>query len=118
MDTDSLSKTDRAVPTVSKDTTGEKENKLYARAAILTAAVSNSMMEHGSEEDGGGRQRCCTRRQEVCHEMDGTRLLIRSDLICGQTFYIWRYVGPATVLSGAIRPHKEKKIKWNTQPAH
>lgn len=39
--------------------------------------------------------------------MDGTGLLIRSDLICGQTFYIWRYVGPAIVLSGAIRPRKK-----------
>lgn len=55
MDTNSLSKTGRAIPTVSKDTKGEgKKNKLYTRAAILTAAVSNSMMEDGSEEEEAG----------------------------------------------------------------
>lgn len=30
---------------------------MYTRAAILTAAVSNSMMEYGSEGDGERRRR-------------------------------------------------------------
>lgn len=45
MDTDSLSKTDRAISTVSKDT----KKTVHTPTAISTAAVSNSMMEDGRE---------------------------------------------------------------------
>lgn len=108
MDTNSLSKTGRAIPTVSKDTKGEGGKKQTVHTGGYFDNSGEQFNDGRRQRGGGGGQPCCTRRQEVCLEMDGTRLLIRSDLICGQTFYIWRYVGPASVLSEAICPHKGK----------
>lgn len=65
MDTDSLSKIDRAISTVSKDT---KKNCTHTHSYFDSGGeqFDDGRRQRGKARGGGGRQPCCTWRQGVC----------------------------------------------------